>query len=130
MNSRRVVFPQLFVIVIVLMTMRALQGPALFDLVFPSRFCTNHPELDLVGNTSEVFSVAFSPNGKYALTGSNDWTARLWDVQTGREIHAFTGHTGGVTSVMFSPDGNYILTASMDRTARLWNVKSGKEVRA
>jgi WD40 repeat protein len=102
---------------------------SLAHAIFPSASCTNDQERDFIGNTSEVFSVAFSSDGKYALTGSNDWTARLWNVRTGREVRTFAGHTGGVTSIAFSPDGRYLLTGSIDRTARLWNIRSGKEVR-
>src|SRR5690349_7208013 len=131
MNSRPFLFPRFFVILALLLTARALQvqSPSLADVMFHPASCRNDQEQDFIGNTSEVFSVAFSLDGKYALTGSNDWTARLWNVQTGREVHRFKGHTGGVTSVAFSPDGNYLLTGSMDRTARLWDIKSGKEVR-
>jgi WD40 repeat protein len=45
---------------------------------------------------------------------------RLWDAQTGSEVHRFSGHSDVVRNVVFSPDGKYILTASNDATARLW----------
>ena len=75
MNSRRVFVSQLSVIVIALVTIRVLQSPLLAAVILPSPSCTIDPEQDLIGNTSEVLSVAFSPDGKHALTGSNDWTA-------------------------------------------------------
>jgi WD40 repeat protein len=34
----------------------------------------------LSGHTSAIWSAAFSPDGKYVLTGSFDYTARLWEV--------------------------------------------------
>jgi hypothetical protein len=34
------------------------------------------------------------PDGKLALTSSADNTARLWDLQTGKELRRFTGHKG------------------------------------
>jgi WD40 repeat protein len=66
--------------------------------------------------------VAFSPDGNTIATASTDGTARLWDVQTGRELRRFVGHTAGVENMIFSPDGRYIATASDDGTARLWDV--------
>jgi WD40 repeat protein len=37
-----------------------------------------------LGHTREVTSVAFSPDGKYALSGSNDTTLKLWEIKTCR----------------------------------------------
>ena len=58
-----------------------------------------------------VSSVAFSPDGQHILTGSEDNTAKLWDL-SGRELQSFSGHTSYVRSVAFSPDGQHILTGS------------------
>jgi WD40 repeat protein len=71
--------------------------------------------------------VAFSPDGRRVLIGSNDntddHTARLW-ADTGKLLTTFSGHTGQVNSVAFSPDGRRVLTGSNDNTddhtARLW----------
>ncbi|HXG09523.1 MAG TPA: WD40 repeat domain-containing serine/threonine-protein kinase, partial [Gemmataceae bacterium] len=80
------------------------------------------------GHTDGVSSVAFSPDGRYALSGSWDQTLRLWKVATGKEVRRFTGHTDWVNSVAFSPDGRYALSASWDKTLRLWEVAMGQEV--
>ncbi len=79
----------------------------------------------LPGHSDRVNSVAFSPDGRYALTGSMDRTAILWDVASGTALHTLAGHSDRVNSVAFSPDGRYALTGSMDRTAILWDVASG-----
>src|SRR6476469_4294362 len=73
------------------------------------------------GDQSFVWSVSFSPDGKYIATASYDKTARLWDL-TGKLIREFKGHQDSVWSVNFSPDGKYIATASSDNTARLWDL--------
>ena len=71
-----------------------------------------------------MFSVAFSKCGKYALTGSWDKTARLWDLHNlAAEPVVLQGHTDGIRSVAFSSDGKYALTGSDDYTVRLWDLE-------
>jgi WD40 repeat protein len=82
-----------------------------------------------LGHSLPVIAVAFSPDGRWALTGSGDKTARLWEVTTGKEIRRLEGHSAPVYSVAFSPDGRWALTGSGDTTARLWEVATGKEIR-
>ena len=72
-------------------------------------------------------SVAFSPDGQYALSGSDDKTIKLWDVETGGEVRTLSGHIYQVWSVAFGPDGRYALSGSYDRTMRLWNIETGQE---
>jgi uncharacterized delta-60 repeat protein len=74
-------------------------------------------------------SVAFSPDGKYVLTGSDDGNARLWDTATGALVRTFSGQTNIVRSVAFSPDGKYALTGGLDDTVRLWDAATGAQVR-
>ena len=68
-----------------------------------------------------ILSVAISPDGKFILTGSNDLTARLWDMN-GNNLRIFRGHASLINSVEFSPDGKTVLTGSGDLTARIWDL--------
>ena len=69
---------------------------------------------------------AFSPNGKRAVTASNDQTARVWDARSGRAPATLAGHRGVVRTPAFSPDGKRVVTASYDKTARVWDAGSGR----
>ncbi|MFB2898496.1 caspase family protein, partial [Aerosakkonemataceae cyanobacterium BLCC-F50] len=71
-----------------------------------------------------VYAVAFSPDGKTILSGSDDKTLKLWDT-SGKLLKTFTGHQGYVNAVAFSPDGKTILSGSDDKTLKLWDT-SGK----
>ena len=56
------------------------------------------------------------------LTGSDDNTARLWDVPTGHARGEPLQHESEVRAVAFSPDGQTVVTGSADNVARLWDV--------
>ena len=78
---------------------------------------TQEPRLVLpVGHTDKVNSAVFSPDGTLALTASNDNTARIFEVATGKELQVLSGHMSWVISAVFSPDGKLVLTASLDNT--------------
>jgi WD40 repeat protein len=81
----------------------------------------------LRGHADSVYSVAFSPDGKYVLTGAADKTVKLWDAATGALVRTLSAHTKAVYSVAFSPDGKYALAGSYDDyTAMLWDVNTGE----
>jgi len=87
------------------------------------------------GHTKDVLSVVFSPDGKQILSGSNDYTMKLWDTESGLEIRTFKmeglrpGWLSGVCSVAFSPDGKQVLSGLQDGM-RLWDVESGNEIKS
>ena len=78
------------------------------------------------GHTGEVYSVAFSFDGEWIVSGGEDNTARIWETATGREIRKLVRHTGGVVSVGFSPDGRRVLTGGDDNTVNVWDRERGE----
>ncbi len=72
-----------------------------------------------------VKCVAFSPDGRRVLTGSDDHTARVWSLDTGGPAGPPLHHGKPVLCVAFSPDGRSALTASQDGTAHVWPLEEG-----
>jgi len=75
-------------------------------------------------HTDFVTSLAFSSDGISIVSGSDDRTIKLWDVQTGGVIKTFEGHTNHVVSVSISADYTIIASGSMDGTIRLWGIQT------
>ncbi len=79
-------------------------------------------------HTETVQAVAFSPDGKYFATSSDDGTAVLWDISSGTqavEKYTLTGHRAVIYALDFSPDGKFLATGSADTETRVWNVATG-----
>lgn len=80
------------------------------------------------GQTEEVSSAKFSPDGRYIFTTSLDSTARVWSVDGTHELRAFKGHEAYLRDATFSPDGSRIVRASGDGTARVWSADGSGEL--
>jgi WD40 repeat protein len=85
------------------------------------------------GHSNEVNAAAFSPDGRFVLTGSGglagsglnqadrrDDNLALWDAANGRQARRFGSDSSGITSMAFSPDGRFVLADS-----ELWDATSG-----
>jgi serine/threonine protein kinase len=90
---------------------------------------TEFPLLSLSGHTEAVSCVAITPDGRTALSGSDDNTLKLWDLASGQELRTFTGHEYVVTCVAISPNGDKAVSGSGDKTLKVWDLSSGKELR-
>lgn len=78
--------------------------------------------------SSWIWDLAFTPDGRFAISAGGDKLIRLWDVDQGAEVRIFAGHTGAIRSIAVSRDGNRLLSGSNDGTTRLWDIATGREI--
>jgi WD40 repeat protein len=84
--------------------------------------------LTLRGHTSQVWGVAWSPDGGRLASASPDGTAKVWDAKTGQQALTLEAHGDAVFAVAWSPDCRRLATACRDWTVRVWDAPSGREV--
>ena len=83
----------------------------------------------LEGHSSSVSGVAITPDGRRAVSASEDNTLRVWDLESGQSVRTLKGHSRSVYGVAMTPDGRRAVSASQDNTLRVWDLESGQSVR-
>jgi serine/threonine protein kinase len=108
--------------------------PVLKEVIDPH----NATHLDSISNwgiPNNVWSIAFSPDGKLLAIGSTDNTIQLRKVSDGSLLQnlnggqTYNGNYSYVNSVIFSPDGKMLASGSNDYTVKLWQVDNGNLIR-
>jgi WD40 repeat protein len=102
----------------------------LYDL---SPGAVDAPVRQLTGGHKEAInSVAFSPDGRWAVTGGDDRAICLWDVDSGSLLQTFPeGHQGNVTWVAFLAVGSEdnrrlsVVSAGRDNAVMVWPLTAG-----
>jgi WD40 repeat protein len=82
----------------------------------------------MLGHEKKVTSILITPDGKLAVTASEDKTIKIWNFKVREEIRTLQGHQGRVADLAFVPSGNRILSASCDGTIKIWDMKTGKNL--
>jgi WD40 repeat protein len=76
---------------------------------------------------NSIFTVAYSPDGEYLLSGSRDAHLKVWKTDEEYELkHSIVAHMYAINHIEYSPDGRYFATCSMDKSIKIWDAKEFK----
>jgi WD40 repeat protein len=81
----------------------------------------------LGGHTDRIMALAVSPDGSRVITGSRDFTLKIWDARRWQHLQTLRGHLGQIAKVFFSQDGVFFASGSTD-SIRLWRADDGREL--
>ena len=81
----------------------------------------HHDALTIRADTNKLWSVAWSPDGRYLATGGTEGAVKIWDAVSGQALASLPGHASNVLSVLWSPDGRWLASAGQDATVKVWN---------
>ncbi|MCC5919583.1 MAG: WD40 repeat domain-containing protein [Cyclobacteriaceae bacterium] len=80
---------------------------------------------DFAAHDNSVFTLQYSHDGKFLLSGSRDAHLKAWDIQNEyQEKGQIVAHMYAINHIAFSDDGKYFLTCSMDKSVKVWDGKS------
>ncbi|HKD37402.1 MAG TPA: M56 family metallopeptidase, partial [Pirellulales bacterium] len=82
-----------------------------------------------MGHMGQITCVAFSPDGHYVLTGSNDGSAIVWRAETGRQLRTIHTVRGFVQAVEFTTDSKNAIIASSEGVVVIYDLGTGKLIR-
>ncbi len=78
----------------------------------------------LAGHSGAIRSIAFSQDNARIISGSDDQTARVWNLANAAQPEQFKleGHPAAVTAVALSKDGTQVLVGTANNAVRLWKL--------
>jgi WD40 repeat protein len=89
------------------------------------------PRLQMIhefkAHENSVFSLKYSPDGRYLLSGSRDARLKIWDRQDGYRLkEEIVAHIYTINAIDYRADGKYFATCSMDKTIKIWDAAQFK----
>lgn len=78
-------------------------------------------------HTNSVFTVRYTPDGKFLISGSRDARLKVWDAEAGYlKAAEVAAHLYAINHLDFSPNGKHFVTCSMDKSIKVWDAEQLK----
>ena len=94
-------------------------------------WCTDRPTPVRVFSghfNQNVNCVSWHPNCNLIVTGSDDKTVRMWDIQSGNCVRLLSGCSAGVNNVKVSPSGQFVAGSDYNGTVHIWDIRNGRKL--
>lgn len=88
------------------------------------------PDLQLIhtirkAHDNSVFSLRYSPDGRFLISGGRDAQLRIWDIWNDfQEIRTVPAHWFTINAITYHPEGKWLATGSRDKTIKIWDAES------
>ncbi|MGD1912173.1 MAG: protein kinase [Rivularia sp. (in: cyanobacteria)] len=82
---------------------------------------------NFTGHIASIDSLAISPDRNLLASGSHDFTIKLWEINTGKQLKTINTQNI-VYAIAFSPDGSMIASSGFENKIKLWDVTSGNNI--
>lgn len=77
---------------------------------------------DYQGHGNSIFSLRYTPDGNFLLSGSRDARLKAWDVSASYNRAAeVVAHMYAINHIEFSPDNKHFVTCSLDKSIKVWD---------
>lgn len=97
-------------------------------------YCRKSPLLSVryifKGHEDRILRLAWSPNGDWLASPSDDTSLRIWDPKAGKELQHLEGSVHPLGSVAWSPDGKRLAAGDSNGLIHIWNVSTGEYLHA
>lgn len=106
--------------------------PVIRTSLTPREATLTHPGRALLrtitGHLNSVNAVSLARNGHLVVSGSADFTVRVWDVKTGALIRVMDTHSDSIHGLAVTQDSRFVVSASADHTLIVWEISTGRTV--